>query len=257
MANQPLDEPAAMPIKKTVSFQETTTIVRFPDMGGEPSWHTMEDRKAFILQARMETNAWINKGRYGFLLQDSFFDSSEASVQEKMDAYAQLPGEDYCRGLERHVCREHGLKRDGFKKGAIRAIVNEGRKRKERGMPIEQAWMQLGEISRHLSAQATRFARRVGAADELVVKEGEDASKVLKLHEEAMQDAMEKMGTITPNCPASQEEASPTRIAVGGEDSKQQERSNSPLSVTTFNGWCHGSRESCIQPPPPQVPSLD
>jgi hypothetical protein len=229
--------------KKSVSFQETITIVRFHNLGGEPSWHTLEDRKRFLLQARMEADAWISKGCYDFLLKDTFHDTSDFSAQEKMDAYAQLPGDDYCRGLERHVCREHGMKRDGFKKGAIRAIVNEGRKRKERGMGVDQSWYQLGEISRLLSKHATIFARRVGAADALVVREGEDKSKVLKLQQQENHDAVDKPVEKGLN-PATPDEPRRTKIITVGEEDIAQDLSNSPMSVTTVNAWSQGHRDS-------------
>lgn len=251
---------------KTVSFQESTTIRKLKDLDAEPSWHTLEDRKRFIMEARIETNAWINKRCYQFLLKDTFHhdpdcsESQATEVQEKLNAYTQLPGDNYCRGLERHVCREHGLKRDGMKKGAIRTIVNESRKRKERDMPIDQAWMQLGEISRHLTRHATRFARHVGAADELATRQGEDVSKVNKLRSEEIQKMVQKMNTTQPasppcSCPSAAEEA--TEAVQDDEDedaTKAQERSNSPTSVTTVNGWCHGPRESLLQAP--QVPNL-
>lgn len=249
--------------KKSVSFQETITIVRFHDFGVN-TWTNLEDRKRYILEARLETMAWVQKGCYGFLLRDTFNDPSDASAQEKMDAYAQLPGQDYCRGLERHVCREHGLKRDSFKKGAIRAIVNEGRKRQERGMPLEQSWMQLGLISRKLSYSATRFAHLVGLADERVVRFGEDASKVMMLHRQEMAHTVEKATPATPPCPVQEGEekeatemaAQPEKITIrGGHDQGEKhkqkvQRQDSPrsvTSVTSVNGWCHGPRESCLK----------
>lgn len=245
--------------KKSVSFQERITIVRFHDFGVN-TWTNLEDRKRYILEARLETMSWIQKGCYGFLLRDTFNDPSDASAQEKMDAYAQLPGQHYCRGLERHVCREHGLKRDSFKKGAIRTIVNEGRKRRERGMPLEESWMQLGQISRKLSFLATRFAHLVGVADERVVRFGEDPSKVMLLHRLEMAHTVEKATPATTPCPAQEgaEEApttttQPEKITFGGgtvQEEKQKQkvqRQDSPRSVTSVNGWCHGPRESCLK----------
>lgn len=235
-------------VLKSVTFKETTTIVRFHESVGDfQKWHSIPDRKRFILEARDQTRAWIDKGGYDFLLKDTFHDASELSAQEKMNAYAQLPGDDYCRGLERHVCREHGLKRDSFKKGAVRAIVNEGRKRKERGMPEAQAWMQLGEISRKLSFLATRFARRTGAADALVARQGEDASTVQQLQREETAAHVVEKQLVPSSCPASQEDrAAPNQITVG------QQRHNLQRSVAAVNGWCHGPRESCIRPAVPQ-----
>jgi hypothetical protein len=235
--------------KKCVTFQPTTTIVRFHDFTtADERWHSIPDRKRFVVQARDEARRWTDKGCYEFLLKDALNDASEESAQAKMDAYAQLPDEDYCRGLERHVCREHGFMRDSFKKGAIRAIVNEGRKR--RGMPQNQCWYQLGEISRTLSSGATRFARRVGAADELVARLGEDASKVRRLRTE--NDCMRKqiMAMKNPAAGETQREDSAKNICIDtyGDYGKSihVQGNTSPVSVTTVISWCHGPRESCI-----------
>lgn len=237
-------------VTKCVTFQPTTTIVRFYDYTtADEKWHSIPDRKRFIVQARDEATRWIGKGCYEFLLKDALQDASEESAQAKMDAYAQLPGEDYCRGLERHVCREHGLMRDSFKKGAIRAIVNEGKRRS--GMPQNQCWPQLGEISRKLSFGATRFARRVGAADELAARLGEDASKVQRLRTEGDGIQNQIMAMENPAMEETQKENFTKNININNcEDDYDKsiliQHNTSQISVTAVISWCHGPRESCI-----------
>jgi hypothetical protein len=228
---------------KCVTFQPTTTIVRFHEFTStDERWHSILDRKRSIVQARDEAKRWIDKGCYEFLLKDALRDASEALAQAKMNAYTQLPREDYCRGLERYVCREHGLMRDSFQKGAVRAIVNEGRKR--RGMPQDQRWHQLGRISRKLSFVATRFARRVGAADELVARMGEDASKAQRLQTE--NDAIQKqvMAIENPAMRATQKGDSAKNISINTCDdcdaSIQLPRNASQLPVASVICWRHG-----------------
>ncbi|CAB9510737.1 expressed unknown protein [Seminavis robusta] len=254
---------AASSDSKFVTFQPTITIVRFHELRtAAERWHSIPDRRRFIQQAREEAQHWIDKGCYEFLLKDSFHEGSDELAQARMNAYAQLPGEDYCRGLERHVCREHGLKRDSFKKGAIRAIVNEGRKRRDAGMPLDKSWYQLGEISRKLSFLAARFARRVGTADEIVVRLGEDASKVdrlrmdadpiqkLRQHREYEDPALESPVKKTKEiCVGASGETS-----VGEHQALQVQRQNNhsaqcAITATGINGWCHGPRESIINVP--------
>mgnify|MGYP005862961143 CR=1 FL=1 len=179
--------------KKGVSFKPTITIVRFHDLSSvETRWLSIPERKQLIAEARVQAKDWANKG-YGFLLNESFHTASD-STQEKVDAYCQLPGGDYCRGLERHVCREHGLRRDALKKGAVRVIVAEGKKLRERGLSNEAVEKQLADIAGRLSLCATRFAMRLGAADELAALVGEDGSKINRILVERSFNQVDKLG---------------------------------------------------------------
>ena len=189
--------------RKRVSFQPTTTIVRFHqtvDNGGD-RWITTAERAQFVLDARLETKAWIEQG-CTFLLQGVFHDTSDVA-QEKIIACTQLPGRGYCRGLERYVCREHGLTRDSFQKGALRTIVAEWKKRKG-VLSDDECWKEVGDLSRRLTSFAAVFASRVGAADALAARHGEDPSKakyLLQANFEAVQEM--KKQTACPGSPAS------------------------------------------------------
>lgn len=176
---------------KSVGFKPTITIVRFHDLGSaDTQWLSVPERKKLLLDARVQAKAWAKKG-YDFLLTESFHSASD-SAQDKIEAYCQLPQDDYSRGLERYVCREHGLRRDALKKGAVRAIVGEGKKLRGKGLTEEEVETQLADIARRLSLCATRFAHRMGAADAKVIREGEDGSKVNKLLVERSFNGLDK-----------------------------------------------------------------
>ena len=233
---------------KTVSFKPTITIVKFHDFGSEHNWLSVPERKQFIVDARNQSKEWATLG-YDFLLKDTFHDKSEQSAQDKVDAYAQLPGDAYCRGLERFVCREHGLKRESFKRGAIRHVVAEGRKCRELGIPNDVAWEELGKISRKISSFATRFAIRIGRADELAVFCGEDGSKVKKLLEEEAVNNAPKQTTLPPTKTTNEMEVGANDSANFLHQKQQMNRGDSRRCVTAVNGRCHDgpSTSSCPQ----------
>ena len=244
-------------LRKRVTFQPTTTIVRFHqtvDNEGTDRWITTAERAQFVLDARQETKAWIAKG-CTFLLQGVFHDTSDIA-QEKITACTQLPGNGYCRGLERYVCREHGLTRDSFQKGALRTIVAEWKKRKG-VLSDDESWQEVGDLSRRLTSFATVFARRVGAADELAARFGEDPSKARYLLQ-AKFDAAQEMQkqTACPGSPAS------TTTAEVGTDKGSSSASNAVTTTPSktrlvgrfqlmqqcaakANDWSGPPRESC------------
>ena len=200
---------------KRVTFQPTTTIIRFHTIdNGEDRWVSTAERAQFVLDARQETKAWIAQG-CTHLLKGIFHDTSDAA-EEKIMACTQLPGRGYCRGLERYVCKEHGLTRDSFQRGALRTIVAESKKRKLSGVAassddaINESWQQLGDLSRRLTSFATLFAQRIGAADEAVVRYGEDPSKARKILQAKFEAAQEVQEQTT--CPGSPASASTTTI---------------------------------------------
>jgi len=254
---------------RRVSFQNTITIVKFHDSCcSEDKWLSLADRKVFMTEARDQSQDWPTKG-YAFLVQNIFHENSETVAQEKLNAFTQLPGDDYCRGLERYACREHGIKRESFKKGAIRLVVAEGKKRQqaqlEGHMSCEQSWDEVGAIAAKVSNWATRFARRLGAADAMVALEGEDGSKVeTLLAEETLTNAPKPTATeeTTSQSNADNNNSSSSSSSINSTDDngenkqtqvrgfkQQQQQSSSPdspRSVMSVNGWCHGPRESCV-----------
>ena len=248
IASQATTTSATATTSKRVSFKPTTTIVRFQDsVGADDRWTSTAERKQFVVNARNETKACIEKGCTS-LLQGVFHDTSEAA-QEKITACTQLPWDGgYCRGLEPYVCREHGLTRESFQKGALRTTMAEWKRRKASGMSHDDSWREVGDISRRLTSFATLFARRVGAADELAARHGEDPSKARKLLKDAC-IASEALQRACPGSPAStnttvvSEKAPPS--STGTNKTLLVSRFLSQRSVIDVNGWCHGPRKSC------------
>lgn len=197
---------------KTVSFKPTITIVKFhDDSSSESRWYTVAERKRLICEARDQSKAWLNTG-YNFLLKNTYKDPCH-DAQNKLDAYSQLDGGDYCRGLERHVCKQHGALRDAFKKGAVKAVVARQKRLREAGASPEEMSQNLAEYTARITSPAAVFAQRLGNADEMVVRQGEDASKVRQIF------------------------ANESGTSLKLQDSQASMRDCSDRSVMAVNGW--------------------
>jgi hypothetical protein len=192
--------------KKSVRFVEdcvTRTIVLEVDEEAD-SQRALDPSE---LTERKEGRRTVAEGcrhnGYGILLMDSFKDPV-AHVQKHINAFVQLPEQYYARGLERWVSRKHDMERKAIKSQCIQNLLAEqDNLLYTGGCSDAELWKRMGAVSREGSRSARRFARRIGKADELVVREGDliDTNIAMNMVKEIRESQFQKKEFPGPTSP--------------------------------------------------------
>lgn len=153
-----------------VQFSEHTSIQIIERR--EKNWRLapkMDARKA----ARKQAYKLIKKG-YGELLKGSF-EYPIDNCQENINAFvAGVPDCDNARGLERYMSKEHKQERDLAVEEVLEAVLKLQEHLEEHGISESECTERLRAASCLQSQESRMFARRMGIADALAVKEDEE-----------------------------------------------------------------------------------
>lgn len=163
------DRAAQIEGKKSVRFsgQPPKTVLFYKE---DSCWFDQDifrrNKKACAEQGK----AWQEKG-YSILLEDVF----ESPSRERLDVYVQLPGNDYVRGMENYLSNDLKKERSAKKSLVIQSVIDREIQMKLEGIHSrEQIAQELAVISLNHSNQARDFAKRLGMADELACRLGEN-----------------------------------------------------------------------------------
>jgi hypothetical protein len=138
----------------------------------ETLWWSEEHFQHNIAKAEEDGKKWHAKG-YGCLLEDVYADPEHE--KDKLTTFAQLPGDDYMRGAEFWLCPHLRHERRERRRNLIQAVVAKDIEIKLLGVKSPQkAEETLAILSHQLSASERKFAIRMGQADELAEKLGEN-----------------------------------------------------------------------------------
>jgi hypothetical protein len=172
----------------TIRFNDAENTTRTFDLDplvkSEEIWYQSHDYDEMKLRSRHEAREWRRQG-FGCLLQDTF-ELPTADVQTRLTAFVRLEEEKSRRGLERFLCRQHGEERSAMKDRARQSVLIHQRRLQREGAPGDEITENVACMYREVSRSASVFARRLGMADELVVKQGEDsalAQEIVDLHQ--------------------------------------------------------------------------
>lgn len=127
---------------------------------------------------RVRAKQWRRTGM-GNLLNNTYLcdnDLTPALCQQQLNTLAQLPDEFHMRGVERHLSRKHDQDRTYRKRTIVQEVVYQFdtlQHQVENGnLTAAEAHEFLGQFSRGLNKEAALFARRMGKADEVVMRKG-------------------------------------------------------------------------------------
>lgn len=143
-------------------------------------WYSQEDYKRWKKCFRYQARGFRREG-YGVLLENSFEDLNP-DVQQYITAFAQLDDARYLRGLEQYASKQHHQDRVVLRDRAIQTVLRLQRNMKRRGLlSADEITEKLSLLLERYSQPARRFAERIGVADEIVAKWGEDPQKADQL----------------------------------------------------------------------------
>jgi hypothetical protein len=123
-------------------------------------------------RVRVEAELLKPKG-FGVLLKNCFVEKDKTS-QKHINAFSQLPGNDYPRGLEVYLSRQHRETLDDIHRKVIQGVLRRQRTLTEADTPYDVICEKLRSISKKHSRSSRIFARRLGLADARAVREGDD-----------------------------------------------------------------------------------
>ena len=165
-------------ITKRVRFAVENIIISFDEEVQKEQWYSREDYTEWKRSFRQEARSFRHLG-YGVLLKRSF-EKPPPDVQHHITAFAQLDGDNYLRGIERYLNKQHDTERVGLKQRSIHGLLRHQRKMKSRLSPEDLA-EELSFLEQEYSRPARRFARRIGIADEVVMRIGENPQKAQQI----------------------------------------------------------------------------
>lgn len=160
--------------KRRVRFSDRNSIcildrrIDNNDEPMEPASRTarVDPRKA----VREDAYRLIPKG-YGKLLIDTFEDALD-DCQENINAFVVwVPDSDNARGLERYMSQPHKDERDGAREDVLEAVLSRQRQLQKEEVVGNERADEVRIASRRQSWDSKIFARRLGIADELAVRE--------------------------------------------------------------------------------------
>lgn len=176
-------------LQKSVSFadERNETHLFIDDLTVEPEeiWYIGDDYTDMKMRSRYEAKEWRKMG-FGILLQECFALPRD-DAQHYINAFVLLEGSNSRRGLERSLSRRHGEERSELKDRARQSVLIHQRRLQREGMKYDDMAEKLAAMYREVCRAASIFARRLGMADELVVKCGEDSSlaeRIVDAHHE-------------------------------------------------------------------------
>ncbi|CAB9518095.1 expressed unknown protein [Seminavis robusta] len=136
-------------------------------------------------QVKVEAELLKPKG-YAVLLKNCF-DETDKQAQKHINAFAQLPGNEYPRGLEVYLSRHHREDCDQNHKKVTSAVLRRQKTMKAADAPADVLSEKLRSVSKKHSRSSRIFARRLGIADARAVREGDDLIKALTMVKELNQ----------------------------------------------------------------------
>lgn len=125
---------------------------------------------------KVRAKKWRQTGM-GMFLNDVYHcdnDLSPALCQKQLNAFAQLPDDMHMRGVERYLSRKHDQERTSRKRTILGQVVAQFNSlQAHTNLTQAESERLLAQFARRLNQDAELFARRIGKADELVVRQGE------------------------------------------------------------------------------------
>lgn len=171
---------------KTVSFADGNDVVYFTvEDSLFPLWLAPEELVHLRNLVKADADYLKTKG-YGMLLKNGY-DENDKSVQKHMNALSQLPGRECPRGTEVHLFHQHRDQVDRIHCKVVQGVLNRQRLLCQKSASEELVPEKLRSISRKHSRHSRIFARRLGLADQLAVKEGDDIWKARSIIKELNQ----------------------------------------------------------------------
>jgi len=133
-------------------------------------WFTKEHYSRNKKSLSEQGKAWQEKG-YGMLLNDVF----HSGDRTPLDTFLQLPGQDFLRGAEPYLSDSLRKDRLQARKQAVHAVIDmEISLKLEGNLNQEEKRQEIAKLYAELSAPSKDFAKRLGQADELGDKLGEN-----------------------------------------------------------------------------------
>ena len=127
---------------------------------------------------KVTARKWRQTG-LGVFLNDAYHcdnDLSPTLCQKQLNTLAQLPDEMHMRGVERYLSRKHDQERTTRKRSIIREVVCQFRTLQHQvdcnALGLAESQQMLSRFARSLNQDAEVFARRMGKADEVVMRQG-------------------------------------------------------------------------------------
>lgn len=158
----------------TMSCSEEDNIV-------EKLWYQPWEQKEHKRAIKRDAREWRKTG-LGILLRDAFVNPNPQQTQNCLNAFVQLAGDDYVRGIERHLSQQHDEQRVERKRCFVQDVVEQALYlQAHSNLSDDEKRQKLAEFSALQSKCAEVFAHRIARADETVVKQGEDPKAAAKL----------------------------------------------------------------------------
>jgi hypothetical protein len=169
--------------RTTVTLNESANTIHSFDndaslLHPDRIWYQPDDYAGMKVRSRADAREARKQG-FGCLLVGAF-ESTRPDVQIRLNAFVKLEDEQSRRGLERFLSREHGDERiDGKDRARSSVVIHQEQLRRD-NVQGDKMTRALATVYSEAVRSATFFARRMGIADELVVKEGEDSTVALE-----------------------------------------------------------------------------
>ena len=183
---------------KTVRFSdERNTILEFENgalLFQHRVWYQAGQYAEMKARSRSDAREARKLG-IGCLLSCTF-DSPRPDAQVTINAFVRYGEHETRRGLERFLCRDHGDERVDGKDRARSSVIVHQRRLKKESLSEDDVALTLAAIYGEAVYNASVFARRLGMADALVVKEGEDSSMAEEYMEAYLKQKKKRHATI-------------------------------------------------------------
>jgi len=145
-------------------------------------WYIGEDYYEMKYKSRQDAKEFRRRG-FGILLKD-VFTYPKPNVQEHINAFVLFEESQSRRGLERNLARHHGEERSEMKDRARQSVLIHQRRLRRDGVKPDEVVEKLSSMYKEVCRSASVFARRLGIADELVARVGQDSSHAERILEE-------------------------------------------------------------------------
>ena len=160
-------------IEPMVSIEEGITI--------DELWYQPWERKELKRVMKRDAKEWRQTG-LGILLHDAFVNPNPKQAQACLNAFVQLADSKYLRGSERYLSQPHDEQRTERKRNFIQDVLDQAYYLNTiKYLSEDEKIEKLAEFSALQSKCAAVFARRIGKADEVVVRKGENPGAAAEL----------------------------------------------------------------------------
>lgn len=167
--------------RKVRFAEDADTVLTLSESFAEDQWVSQEEFQEVKKAMKRKLGEWKLKG-YDVLLKYTF-DNPHPSVQRNINSFVQLDERDCVRGMERSLSCHLDQKIATMKGRAINTVLSHQRIMKKDGIPPDDMREELAVVSRMHSRACVQFARRLGKADELALR-NDNVSDAHKLVEE-------------------------------------------------------------------------